>query len=187
MQECLTYWHLNFAAFFWLKKKAYFDENFTFHNTPCQTSEMSSGSAASFTKTMPPTPTGSNTEQSPHNELRTEEHGPYAPPELGVIHNVKSALKKTDGSDIAVAGSGIDDKDGGDGGMIHQGEVKKKSLKWDEYAIEEHDLLRGTRMKVRSRASEKLSKQSDTGGGVWEVLHDSANHGQTLGIVTERL
>ena len=62
---------------------------------------------------MPPTPTGSNTEQSPHNELRTEEHGPYAPPELGVIHNVKSALKKTDGSDIAVAGSGIDDKDGG--------------------------------------------------------------------------
>ena len=26
---------------------------------------------------------------------------------------------------------------------------EKKHLKWDEHAIEEHDLLRGTRMKVR--------------------------------------
>lgn len=26
---------------------------------------------------------------------------------------------------------------------------EKKHLKWDEQAIEEHDLLRGTRMKVR--------------------------------------
>ena len=27
---------------------------------------------------------------------------------------------------------------------------EKKHLKWDEHAIQEHDLLRGTRMKVRS-------------------------------------
>jgi hypothetical protein len=27
---------------------------------------------------------------------------------------------------------------------------EKKHLKWDEHAIEEHDLLRGTRMKVRT-------------------------------------
>lgn len=27
---------------------------------------------------------------------------------------------------------------------------EKRHLKWDEHAIEEHDLLRGTRMKVRS-------------------------------------
>ena len=26
---------------------------------------------------------------------------------------------------------------------------EKKALTWDEHAIEEHDLLRGTRMKVR--------------------------------------
>jgi len=31
---------------------------------------------------------------------------------------------------------------------------KKKALTWDEHAIEEHDLLRGTRMKVRKMLME---------------------------------
>lgn len=36
----------------------------------------------------------------------------------------------------------------GSGGVKTTGE-EKKHLTWDEHAIEEHDLLRGTRMKVR--------------------------------------
>lgn len=34
----------------------------------------------------------------------------------------------------------------------HSSDKYKKKLTWDEHAIEEHDQLRGTRMKVCSRA-----------------------------------
>mmetsp|Transcript_7095 Transcript_7095/g.21187 ORF Transcript_7095/g.21187 Transcript_7095/m.21187 type:complete len:239 (-) Transcript_7095:197-913(-) len=86
-----------------------------------------------------------------------EDHHPSfsgeAPPE--VIHepldhhhpptDIKAILKKDphmSGTDPPV-----------DGGDAHNDDAdhhhkKKKYLKWDEHAIEEHDLLRGTRMKI---------------------------------------
>ena len=92
----------------------------------------------------------------------TEEHGPFVPPKPEDIHDVKPALKKhphigvdtdvmmaddagADGDDEGGAGEDADamEENGG-----NRKKKAKKALKWDEHAIEEHDLLRGTRMKV---------------------------------------
>lgn len=92
----------------------------------------------------------------------TEEHGPFVPPKPEDIHDVKPALKKQphigvdgdgmmddagiDGDDEGGAGEDADHEMEEDGG--NKKKKAKKALKWDEHAIEEHDLLRGTRMKV---------------------------------------
>jgi len=93
----------------------------------------------------------------------TEEHGPFVPPKPEDIHDVKPALKKhpnigVDGDDIMADDAGVDGDDesgageDADHGTEENGGNKKKkakkALKWDEHAIEEHDLLRGTRMKI---------------------------------------
>ena len=94
----------------------------------------------------------------------TEEHGPFVP-HHDRIHDVKPALKKhphfgVDADDMMADDAGADGDDEGGAGedvdaddaMEENGGSKKKkakkALKWDEHAIEEHDLLRGTRMKV---------------------------------------
>ena len=92
----------------------------------------------------------------------TEEHGPFVPPKPEDIHDVKPALKKhpnigVDADAMMADDAGADGDDEGGAGedadvMEENGGNKKKkakkALKWDEHAIEEHDLLRGTRMKV---------------------------------------
>jgi protein phosphatase inhibitor 2 len=84
---------------------------------------------------------------------------PVALPPASVV---KPALKKKDamGMDVTGLESGSHTPGGGggrgggivdgivDGITIHDGSGEKKHLKWDEEAIEEHDLLRGTRMKI---------------------------------------
>mmetsp|Transcript_14321 Transcript_14321/g.31084 ORF Transcript_14321/g.31084 Transcript_14321/m.31084 type:complete len:266 (+) Transcript_14321:83-880(+) len=84
----------------------------------------------------------------------TEEHGPFVPPKPEDIHAVKPALKKHPvHGEVVMADAGADGDDERERGDEddqhgHHQAKKKKALKWDEHAIEEHDLLRGTRMKI---------------------------------------
>ena len=105
---------------------------------------------------------GSSPHKLPLIITGTEEHGPFVPPKPEDIHDVKPALKKhpnigvdadamvaddagADGDDEGGAGEDADAMEGNGG---NRKKKAKKALKWDEHAIEEHDLLRGTRMKV---------------------------------------
>ena len=106
---------------------------------------------------------GSSPHKLPLIITGTEEHGPFVPPKPEDIHDVKPALKKhphigvdtdvmmaddagADGDDEGGAGEDADAID--ENGGSNRKKKAKKALKWDEHAIEEHDLLRGTRMKV---------------------------------------
>jgi len=69
-------------------------------------------------------------------------------------HPVKSAMRKdpsNDSSSAAAPEAGLENRSSNatiasvDEGCMSR---KKKALTWDEHAIEEHDLLRGTRMKI---------------------------------------
>ena len=106
---------------------------------------------------------GSSPHKLPLIIAGTEEHGPFVPPKPEDIHDVKPALKKhphigvdADAMMTDDAGAGGDDEGGAgeDADAIEENDGSnrkkkaKKALKWDEHAIEEHDLLRGTRMKV---------------------------------------
>ena len=105
---------------------------------------------------------GSSPHKLPLIITGTEEHGPFVPPKPEDIHDVKPALKKhpnigVDADAMMADDAGADGDDEGEAGedadaMEENGgnrkKKAKKALKWDEHAIEEHDLLRGTRMKV---------------------------------------
>ena len=135
------------------------------------TAEDAKPSAEEATGASPPStaaaaaPGGGSPHKLPLIITGTEEHGPFVPPKPEDIHDVKPALKRhphigVDGDRMMEDDAGIDGDDEGDAGedadhdMDEDGGNKKKkakkALKWDEHAIEEHDLLRGTRMKVRS-------------------------------------
>ena len=60
---------------------------------------------------------------------------------------VKPVLKHPEAASSTKSSAAMLDNEGS-GGVKTTGE-EKKHLTWDEHAIEEHDLLRGTRMKVR--------------------------------------
>ena len=60
---------------------------------------------------------------------------------------VKPVLKHPEAASSTKSNAAMLDNEGS-GGVKTTGE-EKKHLTWDEHAIEEHDLLRGTRMKVR--------------------------------------
>jgi len=77
---------------------------------------------------------------------------------------VKSALKTVDNSDDDDDYDSMDD-DNNDGDRKPKAKKKKKkkmSLKWDEAKIEEHDKLRGTRMKI-DEADTPFAQYYDSG------------------------
>ena len=118
---------------------------------PTHTAATSSAEATAAAAPAPaPTTASQEGNKVPLIVVGTEEHGPFVPPKLEDIHDVKPALKKhaVDGEVVMADAADVEGVDG-EAGHPHDSHAKK-ALQWDEKAIEEHDLLRGTRMKVRT-------------------------------------
>ena len=77
-------------------------------------------------------------------QVLMDDHGQAVAVEVGKKTTTCPILKKEDAATTILTTQ----SEGGGGG---EGKGMKKHVEWDEHAIEEHDLLRGTRMKVSKK------------------------------------
>ena len=90
---------------------------------------------------LPILPECQNNNERYSSQILMDDHGQAVAIEVGKKTTTCPILKKE-----AAATTLTTQSEGGGGGK-----GMKKHVEWDEHAIEEHDLLRGTRMKVSKK------------------------------------